>query len=326
MMVEDRATAVEERHESESYPIEQAPERKRGLRGLTPAILLIGAGVVLLLSNLGMLPPIDWFSLLNYWPILLILIGLEIMLGNRSILGSIAVALLGLVVLGGVIFFVGIQQAGVAGGSSVTYTIAEDLGSAKTLDVTLNLGITDTQISGASDNSLAVQGQYTTNKEFQVQTIYDVRGDTGYLTISHDSSSRFPSIALMGDLSLGLTNAVPMSLHINGGVGNAVLDLTGIQLSSLDINTGVGNLEVILPAEGRYEVTVNGGVGNIEITVPAGLSVLLSVDEGIADVDVSLDNVSEVSESRWESEDYSSAQNRVEMSISSGIGDITIGD
>jgi|GEM_PF-5139070 len=46
------------------------------------AIILITLGVLFLLSNLGILPISVWFILLRFWPVLLILLGLRIILGR----------------------------------------------------------------------------------------------------------------------------------------------------------------------------------------------------------------------------------------------------
>lgn len=66
-------------------------------------ILLIFAGALLLLNTLGIVPWDIWNRLAYFWPLLIILGGLHIVLGHnifsRIIVGSISVIVLGLIVL-----------------------------------------------------------------------------------------------------------------------------------------------------------------------------------------------------------------------------------
>jgi hypothetical protein len=69
-------------------------------------VLLIAAGAVLLLTNLGYVPEISWGQLWRFWPVLLIAMGIDTLFSRRSLFGSIIGALLILTLLGGVIYVV----------------------------------------------------------------------------------------------------------------------------------------------------------------------------------------------------------------------------
>jgi energy-converting hydrogenase Eha subunit A len=86
-------------------PAAAAPEepRSRSASVLWPT-LLIAAGAVLLLTNLGYLPQISWDQLWRFWPVLLIAIGIDTLFSRRSLFGAIVGALLILALLGGVIY------------------------------------------------------------------------------------------------------------------------------------------------------------------------------------------------------------------------------
>ena len=63
--------------------------------GLVGAIFIIGLGVVFLLANFGLLAVDVWTLLLSLWPVLLVAIGIDLVIGRRSLWASLA----GLVVL-----------------------------------------------------------------------------------------------------------------------------------------------------------------------------------------------------------------------------------
>lgn len=331
MIEEQTRQVVEEAPERYSPPgpserVERAPGR-RGTRGVMMAVLLIGLGVAMLLDNLQVIN-LDWWALLRYWPALLILIGLDVMLGNRSILASVAVAVVGLAVVSGVLFFGAVQQTGFGpSGDTITRPLTQKIQGAESLEVELRLGASETTVRSMADEGLAVRGEYTTDENLSLVPQYEVRSDTGYLSLSQESrwfeGDRAP---FLGELDLWLTNLVPIALTVDPGMGDVTLDLTGLQLTSLDINGGFGNLELILPGEGVYTVSINGGVGDIDMTVPAGLGVSISMDGGLGDIDVSAEGVEEIEDNRWESPGFDNAEHQATIDLNGGIGSVSIDD
>ncbi|MFL7870888.1 MAG: DUF5668 domain-containing protein, partial [Anaerolineales bacterium] len=66
-------------------------------------IVLVGVGVLLLLSNLGLLAKDIWVPLLRLWPLVLILVGVEILVGRRSPAASAIAALLIIALVGSLV-------------------------------------------------------------------------------------------------------------------------------------------------------------------------------------------------------------------------------
>ena len=71
--------------------------RRRG--SLVGPLILIGLGVVFLLNNLGILSWSVWEVIFRLWPILLVAIGLDLLVGRRSTLGSLLALALTLIIL-----------------------------------------------------------------------------------------------------------------------------------------------------------------------------------------------------------------------------------
>src|SRR5690242_11383019 len=61
--------------------LQERPPRRTPLVG---PLLLIGAGLVFLLINMGVLDEGVWVQLLQLWPLLLIAIGLDLLIGRRN--------------------------------------------------------------------------------------------------------------------------------------------------------------------------------------------------------------------------------------------------
>src|SRR4030065_659427 len=75
-----------------------APTRRGGLAG---PILLIGFGLLLLVSNRGYVSGSIWNVLFGMWPVILIVAGVDLLIGRRSVLGSLLLIALILAVLAG---------------------------------------------------------------------------------------------------------------------------------------------------------------------------------------------------------------------------------
>lgn len=66
--------------------------------------LLIGVGVLVLMQNLGFLPFGFWWTLWRFWPVVLIVVGLDLLLGRRSPVGGLVVLGLTVALIAGVLF------------------------------------------------------------------------------------------------------------------------------------------------------------------------------------------------------------------------------
>ncbi len=68
-------------------------------------ILLVGAGVILLMANLGMLTQDPFLFLVQFWPVFLIAGGIQLLFGRNGTAGTIVSVVLGLAVVGGALWY-----------------------------------------------------------------------------------------------------------------------------------------------------------------------------------------------------------------------------
>lgn len=300
---------------------EQTESRNQG-GGLVGAVILIGLGVAFLLNNMGILS-VNWLGLLRFWPVLLILVGLDVLLGRRSLIGQLILAVLGLAIVIGVIY---LASGTAVSADAITRPISQPLGEVEELDVTLQLGAFATNITTLSDSNMAVSGDYTTDPQLELSVDYDDSGSTGKLEISQEDDMVFPLPGngnFSGELNLGLTDNIPVKLEVNAGAGDLDLDLTGLNLTSLDLNLGAGQLTLLLPEQGDFDVSVGGGVGDIQVTVPDSLDARIDIDSAI--VGRTIDNRFEKrDDSLWQSSGYDGADNRVKLEIDAAVGNIVV--
>ncbi|MCB0184562.1 MAG: hypothetical protein KDE31_09860, partial [Caldilineaceae bacterium] len=99
-------------------------------------------------------------------------------------------------------------------------------------------------------------------------------------------------------------------------------DLQQLNLTGLQVDAGVGKVEITLPLAGNFEGEINGGVGGITIKVPDTMAVRIEASTGIGSINV--DNSLIKDGNVYQSPAYETAANRVNLTVSGGIGAIAV--
>lgn len=298
------------------------PPRDRSI--VVPVILII-LGLVFLGRELGFFHLNLWDILWRLWPVWLIALGLEIMLGRSTAWGSWVVVGVVITVVGGA-FWLDANVNPQVGSPGEPVAISQPVGPARRAEVRIDSSVSRLSItSGTADN--LVEGTVTPLEWETIQQDARESGDTLIFTLRSRGDGRLVSLPVSRNRSsawdLRLSDKVPLDLRVDTGVGDAHIDLARVQLTSLELDTGVGETEVSLPGEGRYRVDIDSGVGKVTLRLPRGLAVRVHVDQGIGAVRVRGD-LAHQSKSTYVSPNFSQAEHRAEIEIDGGIGEIVI--
>jgi len=112
------APSADRRAERQTRREDRAARRRehRG-GGVFGPVLLIAIGLLFLASNLGYLGPVSWFQLLQLWPLLLVLGGIDLAIGRRA---PVLALLIDVAVIGGAVALVAAQPGFPMGGWRTT--------------------------------------------------------------------------------------------------------------------------------------------------------------------------------------------------------------
>ncbi len=295
--------------------------------GLVWPIILIAAGIVLLLNNLNLLSWEIWGTLWRLWPVLLIAIGLDIIIGRRSFWGSLLVGLLLLGVLAAAIRF-GLPQIGSSTVNAVerTETIDEALkgGESAAVDISFGTGTLNLAALPAGSSGL-IKGTLDLSRGERLALSHTAAGSIERLSLKSENSWGATLNTATNERKtwdLELNRDLPIDLQIDTGVGISTFDLTQMNLTQVQINGGVGEATVKLPQRGRYDVVIDGGVGQITVIIQQGLAARIKVDTGLGNIHVDGDFAQRDDE--YVSANYGTAENRADVEINGGIGQIII--
>ncbi|MDQ3855857.1 MAG: DUF5668 domain-containing protein [Chloroflexota bacterium] len=260
-----------------------------GYRSLFWPVLLIGIGVIWLLASLNILSTDNLNVLFRLWPLALIVIGLDILIGRRSaalgatIAAAAVVLALALVVAG--------PSLGLAPKNEVvTENRQEPIGNATSGRIVLDLGAAPTTVNALTNTTNLVEGEFTHTGTLRWQ-VSGAEEKTVEVS-QEDSGMRWPFFLTQGRnlrWTLGLTPRIPLSLTVDSGSGSANLNLGELNLREVTLDTGSGALNATLPAsQERYAVRLSSGSGSVNVTIEEGADAAVQADTGSGSVNLTL--------------------------------------
>lgn len=171
--------------------------------------------------------------------------------------------------------------------------------------------------------------QYLENQGQPTHTVESINGQN-ILKVRSGSKGqpwiRFPWAACNGatEWHIHLNPDVSMEINAISGGGNIQLDLTGLMVTNLNLNTGGGNIDVILPDHSvGICMSVKTGAGNVTVHIPKNISARITATTGIGKV-ITTPTFGQIDKSTYQSPDYDRAEKKVEITASSGAGNVVI--
>jgi hypothetical protein len=253
---------------------------------LAGPVLLIGFGTLLLLINLGRIPVSLWGAISQLWPLALVVLGLDLLIPRRSVLGSIVVAalLLGVLFAGAGLALPAMSTPPSAVGGEAVEVPAT---GAAAVDVTLISGAGSMWVDDGAPGDALLSGTVNIPGGGQIEQSAATQGDTTTILVKTTGvviiPIQFGGGGEVWDIGLAADPALRLSTQM--GAGELRIDARGLNLDSIDASTGAGEVEVRVPA-GASAVTMSAAVGMLTVRVPVGTPVRLEASSLAGSVDV----------------------------------------
>ncbi len=124
--------------------------------------------------------------------------------------------------------------------------------------------------------------------------------------------------------SFGLNREIPLSLDLETGASDMRLDLTDLRVTDLRLQTGASETKLLLPANaGHTRVNINAGAASVSVRVPAGVAARIRAKGGLAEIKVDRNRFPRAG-GVYQSPDYDSAANKVDIVIEVGVGSVKV--
>jgi len=278
-------------------------------------LILVALGVILLLQNAGVVDWGLWGILWRFWPVVLLLIGVSILLRGQSpwlVLGITVVVLVG--VIAAAVLIERSREPAVAAAFS------QPLQGITGAEVEISFGAGDLVIGGlpaGSPNLVEGTGYPEVEQHFRLQdskAVLSLRSSRGFWFFG-DSGLR---------LEANLSPQVPLELTVKTGASDAQVDLTNLQVSRLQMEVGASHLSLTLPAKaGTTEAEVDVGAAQVSISIPQGVAARITPQTAVGSFNVDTARFPK-SGNRYESSDFATTTDRVDLTVKGGVASINI--
>jgi hypothetical protein len=127
------------------------------------------------------------------------------------------------------------------------------------------------------------------------------------------------------DWSFALARDVALELDLHTGAGEAHLDLTELMVKGIQLKSGASATAINLPSNaGQTRVSVEAGAASVQIHVPSGVAACIRSHGGLATIDVDQSRFPLIGSQIYQSADFDTSENRVEMDLQMGVGSIQV--
>jgi len=251
-------------------------------------ILLIAVGVIFLLSNLGLLP-FDASQLWRLWPLILVVIGLDVLLEA-------------------------FWRRGQPGGEPLSI----DRDSLSEAEVIVEFGAGTLRVGAGAAAGKLLEGEFSDGAEYQMRPgqvrLYGSR-DWNWWGWWGGGGRRW---------DVRLTPDIPLRLRFQLGACQSNLDLGDLHVTDLALESGAADTRVHFPrAASMTRAKVKSGAASVRLSVPEGVSARITATMAIGSLDVDTRRFPR-SGSGYASPDYDAAANKLDLSIEGGVGSVMV--
>lgn len=255
--------------------------------------ILILAGFILLLDNMDLLPVKVWDIL---WPALLVLLGIWILVGaltSRQMMETEH------------------EVIPLEGATRVNLRVNHGAGRLRVF-------------AGANPGDLA-EGDFVGGLDLRTQRMGDALEVEMSVPTRHIPMESWFWGKRSLDWSVGLNREASIRLDIRTGANEADLNLAGLRVTELHLSTGASSSRLVLPdSAGHTRATVEAGAASVNIRIPPEVGAQIRSRGGVASITVDTNRFKRVSSGLYQSPDYDSAVNRVDLEVQVGVGSVDI--
>jgi hypothetical protein len=300
-------------------------------------LIIISVGILLLLSNLGIISGHSWHVLWRLWPVLLIALGLDVLIGQRSTIGAIISGVLMVALLGGALA-VAILAPSIPGLAGLTQQaepqtehVEHPLGGVERASVSIDWTGAPGTLDALRDSPNLIEADVV----YRGDLIFDVDVRDDQADVKLDSVLSGPWFGLPEWRSwreeqwdVKLSPEVKLSLALDTGSGTYEFDLSELQVSALSLDSGSGAVALTLPASTSFDALIDSGSGPLAIAVPKDVGARVVLDDGSGIFDPGerfrLVEGEPDGDGIWETRDFGTAEHTILIEIDQGSGPVRI--
>ena len=272
-----------------------------------------------------------WLEIWRFWPVLLVAVGVNLILGRR--LPWLTTAIVAALICGSA---VGAALLAESERDTVVARTSRVLGETTRLDVAVDLGFGSLTIDSLPSDSPNLVEWSLEAPCGGAATSFNRYGEAATLNVTMDPGSF--ACQWGADWRVSLSRAPDVYIDIDTGASSIELDLTDLRVPVLNVNAGAASVDIRMPADtGPAEAVISAGASSIDLRIPDGVPARILNDSALSSIDVSSRFQSlegAFSEGQtvmrrhpgdiFQSPGYRDAENRVSIEINVGVSSVSV--
>jgi hypothetical protein len=269
-----------------------------------------------------------FWSLINLWPLILVVIGVNMIFKDNAWIKALAwilliAAMVAYSYYGGADFrFLGIQFKG----NDLTAATAQHQLHDKMEYGQLNLKLGAGDVTIGSTGEYAIYSQYpeeiTENEsDFDLETqtfAYTAKHDEGYLPMPRRNTNGYTYL-------YNLSEELLWDIDIDMGAMDMDMDLRDVPFDRLDMDLGAGDVTCYFGIlDDAAYVSIDSGVSDVTLYVPEEMPMRLHFEGGIKDIDFEGAAALRKNGEYYETKEFNQGLVHYEIDVNTGVGELTI--
>lgn len=294
-------------------------------------LVVVFIGVFILLDNLGILN-FDWWAVVYFWPVLIILIGVNILL-PRKIEGQILSIMATVIVL---LFFAyqGLKTSGTRWISTKNEEVSTEGNQLSLLsrdydekvdyaELNIEGGAVEYKISETSTKLIDIEASSSVSS-FSLSSILTDGKAVLDFTQKGTQEIRRKRLKAENKASIRLNPAPIWDIKLKIGAGTADFDLKAFKIRNVEIEGGVSsiNLTMGMPAEEISKVDFEGGVSSFDIRIPEQAGCIIHVESALSSL--KFPGFVKQEDGTYLSDNYNNSSKRIEIKLENGLSSIIV--
>lgn len=279
-------------------------------------LIFITIGIFLLLANLGLINYNVFHSLTSLWPLLLIVVGINVIARNNKIISYITWILFFIILI---VYGVYTQSTSATRGSTGLEDVNMERQEGTVYgNLTLDLGASSLNMdSGQGDlleanlrgRSLDYWQKYRNGYE-SVDIGFESRDFTIGNIQPHEASYDFY-----------LNNEIIWDIEFDLGAISGNLNLQDLSVRTIDLDSGAASLTIILGDKHDLDFSIDSGASNIDLIIPRGAGLRVEMDTGLTATNIEDLGLIDAGD-YYISPNFDSAELKINLDVDMGLGKI----
>jgi len=298
-------------------------------------IILIGIGLLFLLNTIGVVRYFNWSLLLHLWPVIIIIIGVNIILKSTPLWW-----------LTPVIFVLGILGLFLVSNGDGYYTYNYNFDFRPPLvnresntyrsetEISPDIEMMEVELNFSAgrlilDSVREEKNLYETSLSYKNSSpyfdySYEKDKNIGYLSIKQpEESNNWFNFSARNDWQLFLTRNIPLIIKVNAGAGEFNFNLEELNAQELTINSGAGDLEIDLGEDTQY-LRLNSAAANVDLNIPDNRALSIRSEGLISNNNFTDKGLIKTKNNIYQTLNYQNSTNKLIIEINSPASNIDL--